>query len=227
MARFHMPRFQNQNAAFDDPQKMPFATRDYLKISFNRRGAQAIQKGTGIKGSQGFKILNDLADRLLLNDDGTWRLPSVLTHAEASLLNCVCSTMISRPAFEADGLCEDFFATLKSNSLIMKDELAQHKESLGVLVKLYAISVMHNCIVQVGDGTTTQLLARADQKANTISILAGVPDGRATLPNLTLASPMFYMDADPADHCHSELLDNPEWDFEIELNENRQLARLS
>ena len=134
--------------------------------------------------------------------------------------------MISRPAFEADSLCEDFFATLKSNSLIMKDELAQHKESLGALVTLYAISVMHNCIVQVGDGTTTQLLARADQKANTISILAGVPDGRATPPNLTLASPMFYMNADPAAHCHSELLNNPEWDFEIELNENRQLARL-
>jgi hypothetical protein len=39
-------------------------------------------------------------------------------------------------------------------------------------------------------------------------------------------SPMFYMDADPADHCHPELLSNPDWHFEIELNENRQLARL-
>jgi hypothetical protein len=37
---------------------------------------------------------------------------------------------------------------------------------------------------------------------------------------------MFYMDADPADHCHPELLSNPDWHFEIELNENRQLARL-
>ena len=39
-------------------------------------------------------------------------------------------------------------------------------------------------------------------------------------------SPIFYMDADPADHCHPELLRNPDWHLEIELNENRQLARL-
>jgi hypothetical protein len=84
---------------------------------------------------------------------------------------------------------------------------------------------MHNCIVQIGDGTTTQLRASADQKAKTISVGAGVPNDQPP-PMLTVLSPMFYIDADPADHCHSELLNNPEWDFEIELNENRQLARL-
>jgi hypothetical protein len=213
-ARFHMFRFHDSTRDLD-PNRMPSATPDYLRI----------RRGIGRKGAREFQVLNDLADRLLPNPDGTWRLPA-LTHAEASLLQAVCSVLVSKPAFEADRLCSDFFATLKSNGLIVKNELAQHKESFSVLIKLYAISVMHNCVVQVGDGTKSQLRARAEQKSRTISVSAGVPD-TINPSNITLASPMFYMNADPADHCHPELLIDSDWDFEIELNENRQLARLA
>lgn len=211
-ARFHMFRFHG-SASDLDPHRMPSATPDYLRI----------RRGLGKKGTRELKILSDLADRLLPNPDGTWRLPK-LTPVEASLLHVVSSVLVSKPAFEADRLCSDFFATLKSNGLIMKDELAQHKDSLSVLVKLYAVSVMHNCIVQVGDGTKSQLRATAEPKSKTISVYAGVP-----LPpsNITVASPMFYMNADPADHCHPDLLNGSGWDFEIELNENKQLARLA
>jgi hypothetical protein len=115
---------------------------------------------------------------------------------------------------------------LKSNGLITKDELAQHKNNLRDLVQLYAISAMHNCVVQVGDGTTTKLKAHPDLNHKKISVVAAVPDAIAFKPNVTVASSMFRIDADPANHCHPDLLKNSNWDFEIELDENRQLARL-
>jgi hypothetical protein len=210
-ARFHMFRF-NDSARELDAERMPTATPEYLRI----------RRGMGSKGKREWQVLSDLADRLLPNPDGTWRLPA-LTHTEASLLQIVCSVLVSKPAFDADRLCSDFIATLKSNGLITKEELVSHKESLSVLVKLYAISVMHNCVVLVGDGTKSQLRARAEPKSDTISVFAGVPDTTDS-GKLTLASPMFYINANPADHCHPDLLNESDWSFEIELDEDRKRA---
>jgi hypothetical protein len=36
-------------------------------------------------------------------------------------------------------------------------EIRDHKGKLKTLVQLYAVAAMHNCIVQIGDGTTVQL----------------------------------------------------------------------
>ena len=111
-------------------QKMPPATRDYFKIAVNRIGAKHIREKTGMRRGDAYKLMNDVAERLTQSADGTWMLPNNLTQQEVTLINCVSSVMVVKPAFEADRLCDDFIATLKSNGLITKEELSEHKEAL-------------------------------------------------------------------------------------------------
>jgi hypothetical protein len=142
--------------------------------------------------------------------------------------------MVVKPAFSADHLCDDFIATLKSNGLITKDEISKHGDDLRVTIQLYAIAAMHNCVVQIGDGTTTQLKAAPVGKS--ISVSARVPNlySAYNAPVTYIAAAMFTAELDPDVHCHPDLrvtgtpphAKNQEWNFEIELAPNKLLSRL-
>jgi hypothetical protein len=162
VTRFHMSAFGPNGPRPFDGQNMPPATRDYFKIAVNRIDAKFILQKTGLRRAAAYQIMLSLADRLTPNADGTWALPRDLTNNELNLAQCVSSVMVVKPAFEAARLFDDFVAALKSNGLITKDEIRDHTDTLRILVQLYAVAAMHNCIVQIGDGTTTQLKAKAE-----------------------------------------------------------------
>jgi hypothetical protein len=159
----------------------------------------------------------NLAARLTQNADGTWALPADVTTKELELIQCVSTLLVSAPAFEPSRLFEEFSATLKSNGLITKEDLRDNRDALDSLIQLYAVSVMHNCFVQVGDGTVGQLKARSEifNKQIEVSAAAGVyaPPGA----KLMMSSSMFTAKLDPAVHCHPDLLTGNNWDFEVEL----------
>jgi hypothetical protein len=225
VARYHVSRFGPRGQPLES-EKMPPATRDYFKMAVNRIDAKLVREKTGMRRTDAHKLMNDVADRLTQNADGTWALPSNLTQTEAILIECVSSFMVVKSAFEADRLCDDFIATLKSNGLITKEEISEHREALRLLVQLYAVATMHNCVVQIGDGTTTQLRARPEPDAKQIMVNAAVPDAVPNQPAIFISSSMFTADLDPGVHCHPDLLTNLDWNLEIELAPDRRLSPL-
>ncbi len=223
VARFLLPRFAPKAPPLEG-HRMPPAAADYFRIAVKRIGTKRIRNQTGLRGPEAYALMNKLADRLIKNQDGTWALPS-LTESEHKLVVCVSSMLIVRPAFEAEHLCEEFFATLKSNGLISKQELTAKRDFLRMLIQLYAVAAMHNCVVQIGDGTTTQLKARSDLAQKQISVDASVQDA-VPGSNVSVATSIFATNTDPEVHCHPDLLTNSAWDFEIELDQNGRLTRL-
>ncbi len=205
---------------------MPPATRDYFKIAVNRIDAKLIREKTGLSRANAYALMLKVADRLTQNADGTWALPHDLTNTEVNLIECVSSFMVVKGAFDPDRLLDDFVATLKSNALITKDELSTHKDSLRTLVQLFAVAIMHNCVVQIGDGTTVLLKARPEPEVRRIDVNAAVPNAFPSKPGVFLAAAMFTADVDPNVHCHPDLIATKEWDFEIELAPDKRLTRL-
>jgi hypothetical protein len=124
-------------------QKMPVVTRDYFEIAVNRVDARVIREKTDLKRKAANEAMRGLCNRLKQNPDGTWALPSDVTRTELSLANCVASVLVVRPAFTAERLVDDFIATLRSNGLITKEEIREHRDALNLIVQLYAVAAMH------------------------------------------------------------------------------------
>jgi len=225
VARYHVSRFGPYGKPFDS-EKMPPATRDYFKIAVNRVDAKLVREKTGMRRTDALKLMNDVTGRLTQSAEGTWALPRNLTQREVSLIECVSSVIVVKPAFEAERLCDDFIATLKSNGLITKEELSEHGEALRTLVQLYAVATMHNCVVQIGDGTTTQLKANSEPDAKQIVVNAAVPDAVPNQPRIFISSSMFTANVDPNVHCHPDLLANRDWRLEIEVAPDKRLSPL-
>jgi hypothetical protein len=152
-----MPRFGGAGGPRPlDGQRMPSATLDYFKIAVNRIiPPKIIFEKTGLRRKTANELILKLADRLTQNSDGTWALPN-LSEDELNLVNCVSASLVIKPAFDDERLYKDFVAALKTNGLITNAELSAIKDSLRTLVQLFAVSAMHNCVVQIGDGTTIQ-----------------------------------------------------------------------
>ncbi len=226
VARYHLSRFGPGGPYQFDGEKMPSATRDYFKIAVNRIEAKIILEKTGLRRAAAHQIMIKLADRLGQNQDGTWSLPNDLTKNELSLVQCLSSNIVVKPAFEDDRLFDDFAATLKSNGLISKEELHTNKDDLKTLVQLYAVSAMHNCLVQIGDGTTTQLKARPEPKAKQIMVNSTIRIAVPNAPTVSIACSMFTANLDPNVHCHPNLIATQDWDFEIEVAPDKRISPL-
>jgi hypothetical protein len=224
-ARYH---FSKYNLPLNSPKnvlKLPPVAQDFFRIAVSRIDPKSFRKitdKTGWPRQEADRFMSKLAGRLTRNPDGTWALPKKLADKELLLYTWLTRVIVSKPAFEADRLCDDFLATLKSNSPISKDEIRTHGDTLRTLVQLYAVTVMHNCPVQVGDGTNVQLIAGHD-KGNKIHVSAPIPVDKPQF----MISPMFLTNLDSASHCHPTLLTMNFWgDFEIELGRDQRLTPL-
>ncbi|MGZ5005403.1 MAG: hypothetical protein ACXV8H_07775 [Chthoniobacterales bacterium] len=219
--------FSNIAAEILDPLKMPAATKDYFEIAINRIDAQTIRNETGLRRPAANALMNEIVSRLMQNGDGTWALPN-RTRSEHNLVNCVSSVMVVKPAFSADRLCEDFIATLKSNGLITKEEIANCAVELRNTIQLYAVAAMHHCVVQIGDGTKTQLKAKPEPGLKQIQVLAPIPNlfSAPNAPVTYVTTAMFTAELDPVVHCHPDLIANAEWDLEIEVAPDKRLSPL-
>jgi hypothetical protein len=222
VARFCVPLFTGK---FFDPHRMPPVTKDYFEIAVNRIDKKTIRDKTGLHRLNAYRIMQGITARLNQNLDGTWSLPSDLSTIEGKLIQCVSSTMVVRPAFDANRLCNDFISTLKSNGLITKEEISKRGEDLRTIVQLYAVSRMHNRFVQIGDGTSTQLKAKPQLKGKSIVVNAEVPNTFSS-PRVLIATSMFTANLDPAIHCHEDLIALRDWNLEIELAPDKRLSPL-
>jgi hypothetical protein len=209
-----------------DANRLPAATRDYLRVAANRIGSANFKKHAGMSLKVAHKTLCSLSDRLVLNPDDTWRMPSDWTQGEFAALKCVLSLLVGKPAFEPELLTQGFFDTLKSCGLLTKEEVRQHGPTLSPLIQLFAVSVMHRTKVIMEDGASLPIYARANVEQKQIELLCHV-----TVPfrgkSISMASPIFIAKLDPLEHCHPDLLDSDgEIQSELELSAERKLVSL-
>jgi hypothetical protein len=59
-----------------------------------------------------------------------------------------------------------------------------------------------------------------------IPVNAAVPNTLPHMPRVFISTSMFTADLDPTVHCHPDLLEKQEWDFEIEVAPDKRLSPL-
>lgn len=221
---FFMPRFAPGGPHALHGEAMPPTTREYFKIAVNRLPAESIKRDTGLKRSKAYTMMGEISERLTPNPDGTWALPQDLSQKEFDLVKCVASMLVVRPAYDGETLFGEFIDVLRSNGLISREQIREHKDRLRTLLLLYAISAMHNTVIKIDDGIETTLKASPDTHNKSISVDASAPN-----PNGVGAifAPLFVAEIDPSAHCAPVMLERRPWDFDIELAPNGKLAPLN
>jgi len=222
VARYHFPRFAPGGPYPLQGNRLPASAREYYKTAISLFDQRIIKEKTGLKARDANDIIQNVANRLTLNPDGTFALPKFLTINEIKVVEFVSSLLVVKPAFEPDRFYDDFLSTLKSNGLITTDEIRKNENKIKYLILLYAISVMHNCIIKVDEETLIKLKVATDKINRQILVNAAIPIDF----NIKVSSSMFTIDADPAVHCHPDLCTEEQFDFEIELATDGRIVPL-
>jgi hypothetical protein len=207
--RFKIP---NLGQAIDGAN-LPSDFPEFLTAVLRSLDAKLIKRDTGLSLASARKLLPVIVGKIIHKPDGTIALPPTLSSREVALVTCLSQFIVAKPAFDGDRLFEDFAATLRSHGLLQHSELQQFR-SLKAGIVLYAVTVMHQCKVQLGDGTMASLKAHGGVAPNSrIGVLATVS---VPLPGksgrlVQIASDMFTTDLDTQANCEEEL-QNGEWD---------------
>lgn len=224
-ARFFLETFtpngpRRPHARFRMPSYLP----RFLRASVTNIGPRHIRQKTGMSQVEAQSIIEKVLERVTKNEDGSWAIPAELTPREESVLACVMSVMVVKPVFTAEKLCDDFRSTLKSNGLISKEELRTHTARLDTIVQLFAISIMHKSEIVLEDGSRIVLKAHIEE--DSISVGAAVPVDLQNPKKFFVNANIFQSKLEPSDFCDAFLLENLNWEFDIELNPGMKIAPL-
>jgi hypothetical protein len=205
-----------------DRSKLPPNFREFLSASLRRIGP--VIKRSGFSQSRARKMLPGILGKFDTNPDGTLAVSKKHTDDEVKLINALSSYIVSRPAFLADRLFNDFAETLKKNGLLDKKKMNEFKK-VKPAVLLFAVTVMHNCVVQIGDGLTCKLIAAPTGPNGSIDVIAPVPT--IENPGIFAASPIFSTDLPVRECCEDALVAAPQpWDFDLEITSAQKLTKL-
>lgn len=144
------------------------------------------------------------------------------------MINCILGHVTASPAFDEGRLFEEFKATLVANKLLDRSEIRLF-ESLKTIIGLYAISQMHLCNIDLGDGTHAELSAGATLSGGTIKVnaTAELLDAK----RIFVATTFFESAIDVKTYCEPELHPSsdqqPIWPYPIELTNNGKLGRMA
>jgi len=201
--------------------KLPTNFREFLAASLRRLGAGIKQSGFRLRDAH--HILRTLSTKFIANSDSTLAISPRHTQKERALIAALSGHITARPAFTSDRLFQDFSETLKSNALLERTELRDFIK-LQPAISLFAVSVMHNCVIQIGGGLTCKLTAFAHGPDGTIEVNAPVP----TLadPAILVSSSIYSAGLPAAQYCDAALLSAQKWDFDLEVTEATKLAKL-
>jgi len=215
-----------------DLNKLPPDLPNFLHASF-RRGFgpdhnRSLKEKTGLKRAAAEKLLSTLIKNLAPNADGTLTVTASHTKTEIELIKYLCSYLSVSPAFNGEQLFHDFRATLKSHGLIQKSELRAF-EALKAAIALYAITVMHNCTIQIRNSVTLQLTAGANRLIE-VSAAVPVPMTGFNSPGglIRVASSIYETAFDCESYCEATLLALPRpWTCDLEVAPNIRLGALA
>jgi hypothetical protein len=205
-----------------NPLKLPAVTPRHLSATLERLSTEQIKERCGLSRKDAHKLLPILIGKLTKNKDGTYAADQNYSEREAGLFNGLCGVIIANPAFNGAELFRDFSATLKSNGLMLKSEIAALLIQKPT-IELFAVATMHNCNVEIEKGLVVRLKA-SSQGGTSIAVNAAIP----TVENsqILISTAMFVTDLTSTDYCEPDLLEMAEWDADIELTPNGRLGLL-
>jgi hypothetical protein len=196
---------------------------DILYATFRRIDDSLLRDETRLKRLQADRALKEIAKRLLLDNGGKLFL-SWPTEEDVALVRCLITRIISKPAFDGHRLFNEFRDALIANQLLRKSEQKAFA-AFKATISLFAISQMHLCDVDLGDGTKATLNAMADGGSGGMSVSA-----KAAVDFAFVAGSIFTSDLRAPDHCEAslviELKPGPAWSCDIELNQAQKLTKL-
>jgi len=221
IARFHQARFGPGGPYPLRADNLPAVTPEYLKASLRRIDNKALAKHARMSRTEANRLLPFILRTLTRKPSGSFSLGNIYTLKERSLLKTLLSLMVVRNAFDGKRLFSEFTAVLRSNGLASKAEMAS-APNLRPLIELFALSLMHNCLIQFADGTTTTLYVT---RGSTLEVCSAVPVDAAR--NTYLSAAVFSTNLDPSEHCTERLLALHNWRaIELELSPNGRLDLL-
>jgi hypothetical protein len=209
-----------------DFARLPTTFPEFLQISFRRADPRRIRNAIGVKSKKDARpVLSALINRIGANADGTLWLRQIAAE-ESRLLQCLSSHLMPRPAFDNDELFSGLATILAKEGDLQRSELRRF-ELLKPAVGLFAISVMHGCIIDIGNGSKIALNASDNtMSVGDLGVLAAAPvlvlrpeiqlplGSFASIPGreeraIMLSTAMFTTKLAAATYCTPELIAAP------------------
>ncbi|SHG40496.1 hypothetical protein [Bradyrhizobium erythrophlei] len=223
IARFSAVVFTLEGTKPLDPERLPAVTPSFLSATLRRIDNKQLRAMSGLSRVAARKALPALLRMLRQNADGTYSAGPVSGQNEVALLRGLSSVIIAKAAFDGDRLFADFSATLKSNALVIKSE-TDALSKLQPVIELFAIAAMHNCRIQMDDGS--QIVLKAAPSDAGIDVNAAIPTHKLKDGGeIFLSSSIFKSKINPKEFCEPNLLES-NWSGEIELSSSGRLSLL-
>lgn len=234
---------------------LPKTVRRFLPAAIRRMDKERLRTETEFEVPVIHKVVQEILGRIIQHADGRLQLPSP-TEREFAALRFLYGHFASTPAFNGDRISAEFCDALIEANLVRYDD-TRRLQQLAETVVLFAISMMHGSMIDLGDGTKAELYGTPDTGNRTIGIwaIADLDAGQTSVTSATntgqdrvrLGGPAVETNLHPKDCCEAKLIleplkvtqplasqgglavdtDAPMWTFPIELNANRKLSKLA
>jgi hypothetical protein len=171
------------------------------------------------------KLVETIEQKIVRTNFGTISVER-LNAEELDYIDKLTRSFVVRPAFTSDRLFTDLKATLRSSGVLEPKESNAFDQQKR-LTELFAVTLMHGCAVDLGDGLNTTLMASDPINGGPISVDAGIPVPNPGGVPLAIATAMYKTELSPQGNMEEDLINAPQpWAFELELRPNGLLCRL-
>ncbi len=226
ICRFIAPRFDPKRREDVNLERLPSCTPEFLRVTLKRMDNSQLRTNAGMTKVRAGRELPKIIEGLFRNSDGSYALRRC-DQRQLKLFECLCSVIVVQPAFDGAKLFSEFRDTLKSHALLTKNELVLF-EALRPVISLFAVSVMHQCVVTIEGAASVTLKATGGTRDHRIGVTAAVPTYHIGEQNeISFAFEIFTTDLDTQTYCHEGLRATNEWNFSIEVTEDAQLAAIA
>jgi hypothetical protein len=207
---------------------LPVNFSELLVYAFRRTGNSQLKSQLRLKRQIAERKLNQLRERI--QADAYQRLFLAWpTDEDRTLIQCLLGHVTARPAFTDERLIDELTAALHANGLLHQTEMKAFRK-FKTFVALFAISKMHQCMIDLGDGTQAELLGGATHsniEVNAAAELFGVnPTGR-----VLISSTFFHTSVDVMEYAEPELhppsAQEATWKCAVELTSAGKLKKLA
>jgi hypothetical protein len=209
---------------------LPKNFSELLSGTFRRVDNATLRSRLNLKRQVAERHLNEMLSRIQKDTNGSLFL-SWPTQQDVALINCLLGQIVVRPAFSNHQLTTELSAVLLANDLLREEEQRAFQQ-LATLIGLFAVSQMHRCVVDLGDGTKAELRAGATHSQREIFVNAAAELFGVNPTGKVLISPNFFATnidvvANAVPDLHPQSDQQTEWPFPIQLGPDGKLRRLS